>query len=256
MGSVSTTLGRSLLVIAHPGHELRLYGWIKRAAPLVVILTDGSGSTGISRVDLSVKLLSSLGANIVIPGKFPEPELYELLLRGETAPFVRIVDELSALIRDENIDTLVCDASEGYHPAHDLCLPLARAAARAASRDGTALYEYRVVGDPRPQAGAALTLALDDLTLRAKIDCARGYAAASGSVLSQEVQYMFDTFGEESFRHEVLFPAGTEAPLLQNGLRYYEARGEERVRSGRYSEVLRYRQHLAPMEVALGTLAA
>ena len=34
----------NLLVIAHPGHELRLYGWIAQTKPLVCILTDGSGS--------------------------------------------------------------------------------------------------------------------------------------------------------------------------------------------------------------------
>ncbi len=255
MGSAKTSFGRSLLLIAHPGHELRLYGWIKQTAPHVVTLTDGSGSTGVSRVDLSADLLAHLGAHLAIPGKFAEPELYRLLLHGEAAPFARMADELAAMIRNEEIETLVCDASEGYHPAHDLCLPLARAATHAAARD-VALYEYRVVGDPRPQSTDANVLELDAFTLRAKIDHARSYAAASGSVLSQEVQYMFDTFGEESFRYEVLRPAGTEAPQLHNGLRYYEARGEERVRSGRYSEVLRYRTHFAPVEHALGAVRA
>ena len=256
MGSVRTTFGRSLLVIAHPGHELRLYGWIKQTSPQVVFLTDGSGSTGVSRFDLSRDLISELGARVAIPGKFPEPELYQLLLRGDTAPFVRLADELAALIRDENIDTLVCDASEGYHPAHDLCLPLARTAARAAARPNIRLYEYRVIGDPRPEEGDAIALELDTSALQAKIERSRRYAAASGSVLSQEVQYMFDTFGEEAFSYEVLRPAGTETPLLQDGLRYYEVRGEERVRSGRYDKVLRYREHFAPVQAALEEYAA
>lgn len=255
MGSAKTSFGRSLLVIAHPGHELRLYGWIKQATPHVVILTDGSGSTGISRVDLSRDLIHGLGAHVAVAGKFPEPRLYELMLAREVTPFLRMADELAALVRSESIDTLICDASEGYHPAHDLCLPLARAAVRAAGRD-TVLYEYRVVGDPRPQRHDAFALELDEPMWREKIDRARRYAAASGSVLSQEVQYMFDTFGEEAFRHEVLRSAGTESPRLHNGLRYYEARGEERVRSGRYGEVLRHRDHFAPVEGALGALAA
>lgn len=242
-------------MIAHPGHELRLYGWIKQASPQIVVLTDGSGSTGISRIDLSEELICELGARIVVPGKFREPELYKLMLCGDATPIVQLADELATLILDEDIDTLVCDAGEGYHPAHDLCLPLARAAARAARRD-LALHEYRVVGDPRPHARDALALELDDSTWRAKIERANRYAAASGSVLSQEVAYMFETFGEEAFRHEVLSPAGTEVPLLHDGLRYYEARGEERVRSGRYSEVLRYCDHFAPVEGALGSLAA
>lgn len=243
-------------MIAHPGHELRLYGWLKQTSAQVVFLTDGSGSTGISRIDLSADLISDLDAQIAIPGKFPEPELYELLLRGDAAPFVQLADELAALIRDEDIDTLVCDASEGYHPAHDLCLPLARAAARTAAKRNIRLYEYRVVGDPRPEADDAIALELDASTLRAKIERSRRYAAASGSVLSQEVEYMFDTFGEDAFRHEVFRPAGSETAQLQEGLRYYEVRGEERVRSGRYDKVLRYRQHFAPVEAALAEHAA
>ena len=99
-------------------------------------------------------------------------------------------------------------------------------------------------------------LELDTSALQAKIERSRRYAAASGSVLSQEVQYMFDTFGEEAFSYEVLRPAGTETPLLQDGLRYYEVRGEERVRSGRYDKVLRYREHFAPVQAALEEYAA
>lgn len=255
MGSASTTPGRSLLVIAHPGHELRLYGWMKQTAPLVVVLTDGSGSTGISRVSLSTQLIADLGASIAFAGKFPEPQLYARLLCGDSAPFVQFAKELAALIRDENVETLVCDASEGYHPAHDLCLPLAQAATRLAG-GRVAQYEYRVVGDPRPSGSEAIALELDEKTWHEKVARARCYAAASGEVLSQEVQYMFDTFGEESFRHEVLLPAGSESPLLQNGLRYYEARGEERVQSGRYSEVLRHREHFVPVQDALRALAA
>src|SRR5207253_5484219 len=33
--------GRAALVIAHPGHELRVYHWLRLARPSVFILTDG-----------------------------------------------------------------------------------------------------------------------------------------------------------------------------------------------------------------------
>lgn len=33
--------GRAALVVAHPGHELRVYGWLEQARPRVFVLTDG-----------------------------------------------------------------------------------------------------------------------------------------------------------------------------------------------------------------------
>lgn len=40
MTSTPMSGNRLLLVIAHPGHELRLLGWMHKTHPLVAILTD------------------------------------------------------------------------------------------------------------------------------------------------------------------------------------------------------------------------
>ena len=247
---------QALLVIAHPGHELRLYGWLRKVRPLVAILTDGSGSTGISRIDLSRDLCESLGGEIVIPGRFVEPDFYSLILRGETAPFLAFAQELAHIIDERSIDVVVCDSVEGYHPAHDFCLPLTRAAlalSASASSRGVRHLEYRVVGQPRTvnDADVQWPVELDDATFSEKIRRSRRYAEASGSVLAQEVAYMFDTYGEDAFRHEVLQRAGSEQPRLYDGMRYFEMRGEEQVRAGRYRSVLRYAEHLQPVEAAL-----
>ena len=39
------------LVIAHPGHELRIHHWLERARPVTFVLTDGSGHTDHSRIE-------------------------------------------------------------------------------------------------------------------------------------------------------------------------------------------------------------
>ena len=113
--------------------------------------------------------------------------------------------------------------------------------------------EYRVVGDPRPDGNAdeKILFELDALALQDKIERSHRYAAQSGSVLAQEVQYMFDTYGEDAFRYEVIRSAGSEAPQLYEGLRYYEMRGQQQVQAGRYREVLRHREHMLPVEAAL-----
>src|SRR5687768_16020419 len=50
------------VLFAHPGHELIIHGFMEQARPVVAILTDGSGSTGISRVDSTTKVLDAVGA--------------------------------------------------------------------------------------------------------------------------------------------------------------------------------------------------
>src|SRR5262249_34481437 len=42
---------------AHPGHEVRLHGWLEMVRPEVFILTDGSGATGQSRLNATTTLL-------------------------------------------------------------------------------------------------------------------------------------------------------------------------------------------------------
>lgn len=247
---------RPLLVIAHPGHELRLLAWLRHANPLIAILTDGSGSTGQSRLDLSIRLVEEAGGETAVPGRFAEPDLYSMLLRGETLPLLEFAGELARLIDTHDVGQIVCDAAEGYHPGHDLCLPLAQAAIRLSAKhsDSTIQHdEYRVVGDPRPDGGSGeqVLFELDVLALHDKIERSYRYAAQSGSVLAQEVQYMFDTYGEDAFRYEVVRPAGSEGPQLYDGLRYYEMRGQQQVQAGRYRQVLRHHEHMLPVEQAL-----
>lgn len=246
---------RSLLVIAHPGHELRLLGWLRKTRPLIAILTDGSGSTGQSRIDLSEQLIAEIGGEIVFAGRFTEAGLYALILEGKSAPLVELARELAQIIDMHDIGQVVCDAAEGHHPAHDLCLPLTRAAIRIRTDRSASPqhHEYRVIGDPRPGDGGSeeISLDLDDDALHDKIVRARRYASQSGARLAQEVEEMFGSFGEDAFRHEVLRPAGSESPQLHRELRYYEACGEQQVQAGRFRHVLRHAQHMLPIEKAL-----
>ena len=51
----------SVLVIAHPGHELRAFTFLRRLQPKVAVLTDGSGSQGISRIARTQRILRENG---------------------------------------------------------------------------------------------------------------------------------------------------------------------------------------------------
>jgi len=144
---------RSLLVISHPGHELRLYGWINQVQPLVCILTDGSGGDGKPRLDKTLDILHKLGGETgPIFGELSDRGIYGEILHHKFDLFDTLCERLAALIISHNIDTVVSDAMEGYNPTHDLCEVLVGAAVAIANgrRNGTARhYTFPLMGDPR-----------------------------------------------------------------------------------------------------------
>ena len=58
------TDSKCALILGHPGHELRVLGWMKAAKPWVIVLTDGSGHTSEPRVGLTRNLIDEADASI------------------------------------------------------------------------------------------------------------------------------------------------------------------------------------------------
>src|SRR6476660_648029 len=148
--------GRHLLVVGHPGHELRAYGWIADTRPRVCILTDGGGSANASRLNESVSLLTALGAQIgPICGAWTDRGLYEIILAGQCGSLMRSAEQLANLMIDDRIDTVICDAIEGYNPTHDVCEVLTSAAVALAGLRGhrTRHLVFPLMGDPRVSPG-------------------------------------------------------------------------------------------------------
>ena len=250
---------RSLLVIGHPGHELRLYGWVARARPLVCILTDGSGSNRSSRIQESASLLRRLGAQIgPICGEFSDRQIYEHILRRNTRVFERLCNQMAELIVERAIDEVVSDAIEGYNPTHDLCEVLARnAVAIAESRRCQTIQHYtvRLTGDPRPDCGRGehehLRIELFTVECREKLETARAYARRAGPTLYREVEDAIGEHGEDALAYEYLFPAaqpnnGSER-RFEHEKPHYESYGEEQVLAGIYEFVIRFSEHMLPL---------
>src|SRR5262245_66068555 len=85
---------RAALIIAHPGHELRVHGWLERARPLVFVLTDGSGHTGRSRLASTSELLRGTGARPGgIYGRFADREVYAAILTRDVRRLTALADE-------------------------------------------------------------------------------------------------------------------------------------------------------------------
>ena len=59
---ILTSRSMAHLLVAHPGHELLLHGWISRTKPVIHVLTDGSPLSSASRLGRTTELLRDLGA--------------------------------------------------------------------------------------------------------------------------------------------------------------------------------------------------
>ncbi len=246
------------LVVAHPGHELRVHHWVELAKPVVCVLTDGSGSRGRSRLASTTAVLAQAGG---VPGpiygRFTDRDVYQAVLDGRVEVFLALARELEELLVERGIETMAADAIEGYNPTHDLCRMIVDCAhARALPRVGRAItnLEFSLSTDPAESREAVgeegVLLKLDDAALERKACAAGRYAE-----LRAEVDSALEAFGREAFRVECLSPARMPHPEWGHERPYYETYGAQRAEEGAYQRVLRYGEHVRPVAQALDELA-
>jgi hypothetical protein len=242
---------KAALVIAHPGHELRVHGWLENARPLVSVLTDGSGHVGTSRLHRTTRILEAAGARPgSVYGRYTDAAIYSAVMAGNSMLFAGLARELASQFRVHGIDLVAMDAVEGYNPSHDLCHVVASAAVAAARATGRTIeaVEFDLVAAPgRCPAGQltdAIVVDLDADALTRKLDAAREYPE-----LAEDVRVALERFGPGAFSREVLRPAdldaGREWPAGTQP--FCERHGERRAAEGLYRDVLRFEQHIRPM---------
>src|ERR1043166_6762895 len=93
---LSSRSGRAALVVAHPSHELRIYGWLEQTRPYVCILTDGAGRSGEPRLSRTSEVLARAGATQgAVYGRLTDLEVYAAILTGYSELFAGLVEELA-----------------------------------------------------------------------------------------------------------------------------------------------------------------
>jgi hypothetical protein len=266
---------RTVLVVAHPGHELKVHGWLERVRPSVCVITDGSGRTNHSRLNSTTAVLEAAGGSIgPIYGVFTDQELYMALLDFDHAPFIRIVDQLASMLLAENVDFVAGDAEEGYNPAHDICRMIINAAVRVADRASNKKirnFDFTLVGAPHNYADTheGISVHLDQAALQRKLDAARNYAelqdevaaalSGTGSVglrqhpdLASRTELAGSPTADQ-FGVEFLRPVNAERIVRDSAPPFYELYGERQVFAGHYTRVLRYREHILPLAEAVNS---
>ena len=244
---------RWFLVLAHPGHELRAYHFLERVCPFVAVMTDGSGSNGMSRVEDSRAVIERVGGRPApVFGVMSDREAYAALMAADARPFLPLLTTIADSLARARVQVVVIDAAEGYNPVHDVCHWIGRSAVAIARRLGVdiELFELDLVSCP-DGTGEGVRLVLDDEAFRRKLD-----AVASCDLLKSEAEAAFRHYGRDAFRVEFLRRVTAEArPPAASWIPFYEQVGEARVREGRYGSVLRYQAHVKPVIDRLMTLS-
>ena len=247
---------RAALVIAHPGHELRIHHWLERAKPQVFVLTDGSGHTDRSRLGRTTALLAAVGASEgPLFGRLTDRQLYRGILAPDGDIFAALSQELATALEEAGIDYVVGDAVEGVNPGHDVCRLIINAAVmRLEAATGRRLgnFEFAVEGPPdacpAEERDHAIVVRLDQNAYRRKLAAARAYAE-----VAVDMARLIDNHDADAFRVECLVPVryGFEVGERFEHPAIYETYGEKQVAAGIYSEVIRFRDHLAPVAARL-----
>lgn len=288
---------RTALFVAHPSHELRIYGWLAQARPRVYVLTNGGGKENDPRIARTGEVVSELGLERgCVWARFADVELYELLLQRRSDLVLALSEELAKDLFESRIELIAGDASEGYNSVHDTARLLIDSAVEIARlRYGWRIrnFDFPVVGHPAECPDElrheAIWIRLDDVLFDAKLQAVCGYteqlhddvaAAVAGErfvgvkrlsepeiarrddEVAKRIQKVFEKHlgtgfmqGCElaDFRTECLRPV----PPWEGRFRipeeppFYELYGEELVAAGRYRDVIRYREHMAPIAEAV-----
>jgi len=250
---------RPALVVAHPGHELRLFGWLAAHRPTVHILT-GATRVGPERIEASAALVAEVGATKGrLFGGVPDRDVYAMVLAGDPGPFHEWTDRLRDAFVADDPSLVVVDAWQLYNVCHDLVHVMARVAAAEASRRlgrTLAVHDYPVVVDavagPAPSGPLVGGLRLDAGELARKMAAARAFpdvACELAEIVAHEGE---DALARETLRSTLPLDQLVPAPGVKPAYEWY---GEQRVAAGLYREVLRW-SHVAPIVASLRDRAA
>ncbi|HYU26474.1 MAG TPA: hypothetical protein VEO74_14790, partial [Thermoanaerobaculia bacterium] len=167
------------LIVAHPGHELMVLGWVEETRPRVFILTDGSGRSGASRIGSSENVLRAAKAEAgSVWGAMTDQAFYQAILDGKTALFVDLAVRLGRELAKMKAPYVAGDAREGFNPTHDVCRMIIDAAVRRASGDGASIENYAFLlfspHEKAPREGA-IYRTLSETELERKLAAGRAY---------------------------------------------------------------------------------
>ena len=245
---------RAAIVIAHPGHELRVYHWLRLNRPTCFVLTDGSGRSGTSRLASTTRILRDTGSEAGgIYGRLTDAEIYSAMMNGDLDLFIDFAEEIAEEFINREIEIVAGDALEGYNPAHDVCRFIINAAVARANRQMVQPLENLEVlltGERHKhpeRVEQERLLTLDSESCAQKIEAVRSYIEIGADVDDILARQGIQAIQIERLRHV----CGCKSCEAFESVPFYEIHGEKQVRAGHYERVLRFDEHVRPIAEAL-----
>ncbi len=228
-----------VLIVAHPGHELRLFNWMERERPRVFILSDGSGSAQTSRIAYSASSIAAAGATLIEgSGRKSDRDWYAAMIAGDTATFAEAADIIAAAATHARL--IVADAVDGYNPLHDLCQAMAVAVAtRMPSRPELLVSPATAVA----QGTEHLCWMLEEQAVQRKYAAVLAYTP-----LAEESTRLLAEAPDALRREQLLLPVFDWPESWEP---QWETYGRKRVQEGRFVTPISYRDHVLPIAKAL-----
>lgn len=239
------------LVLAHPGHELRVWRWLEIHRPQVVVFTDGSGRSGVPRIHTTGKLLRESGSRAgTLFGEFTDRFLYSQIQKTNLGFFEYLTNRLAVDFIQHEVEVVVGDAAEGIILAHDLLREVRRSAIRIAEQKlGYTIQHLEFPIDSHPDLlppssiGEHSRIELSEKELKRKLNIARNYEE-----LADVVDAVIEALGENAFMGESLFLPNERTYLPDPGEAIgYETHGKQMVDLAHYEEVLLFQKHVLPI---------
>lgn len=233
-----------ILIVAHPGHELRLFNWMERERPLVFILSDGSGSAQSSRFDYTVSTIRAAGATMIEgSGQRSDREWYAAIISGDMLPFMETAEAIAAAALATRASLIVSDAVDGYNPLHDLCQAIAGTVAARIARDSKPPRFLVSPATASAMGTEATVWKLEDEATRRK-----RLAIRANAPLAEEVRRLLVEAPDALSTEQLLVPT---FDWPENWTPEWEAFGRKRVNEGRFAAPITYRDHVLPIAKAL-----
>jgi hypothetical protein len=233
-----------VLIIAHPGHELRLFAWMERERPLVFILSDGSGGAQSSRLDHSVSGIRAVGATLIEgSGQRSDREWYAAILAGDISAFTHVADAIIAAALTTQAPLVVSDAVDGYNPLHDLCQAIAGAVIARIARHSKAPKFLVSPATPHAMGTRSIAWKLEDEAVRRK-----RLAISANTPLAEESARLLAEVPDALYTEQLLVPT---FDWPENWTPEWEAFGRKRVQQRRFAVPITYRDHVLPIAKAL-----
>lgn len=233
-----------ILIIAHPGHELRLFHWMEIHRPTVFVLTDGSGSDSVSRVDYTRRTLERAGAKAgAVFGQVSDRDWYAAIIQRDPGLLIDAAERIFRAASGDAPSLIITDPVEGYNPMHDLCAGVAAAVqAMITRRGGQAELGTYALTRPLTHGRCIERLDLDERARSRKRQAIAAYAPLSGEVATT-LAHTPEAIGAEAV---IAAPGLGSWPGALALPPEYETIGRGRVRDGRYENAIGYAGHVRP----------